>query len=794
MDGIRRSALAHLDLASREPRMTGRDAAVMRIGTHRIGGDAPCFIVAEIGINHNGSRDQAIALIDAALTAGADAVKFQKRALAETYRAAIVGDPASAEQGVQYLLSVLADVELSDQDFRAVRAHAAARGITFLCTPWDEASVAFLETVDVAAYKVGSPDLTNVLLLERVIATGRPMVLSTGMASEEEIRRALGMLDERGAEYAVLHCVSTYPAAPDEINLRFMATLRDWCGRPVGYSGHELGINVSCAAVAMGARILERHLTLDRSMRGPDHKASLEPAEFAAQVYAVREIESSLGEPRRWMTRGEMLNRRVLAKSLVATRDLAAGTAITRDMLTAKSPGLGISPQEIDHLIGRTLARAVKHDEALALDDVRGATAPARDANPVDVGSPWGVVARFTDFHALVARFQPLGMRFVEFHLSDRDLRSGVPRLEGGPFPFGLVVHAPEYSGDMLLDLCAADPNTRERAIDTVERVIELARALAPQFTLEMPAFPHGPKVVIHAGGMARAGAAFDHAAAASRLVSAMEEIDSGGVELLLENLPPQPWYFGGRWDGHVMCDAESVVAACTATGLGLCFDTSHAALACAASHASLEEFAQRVRPLVRHLHVSDAAGVSGEGLQIGAGSLNFGDVLPRLIGQATTLVPEVWMGHHDNGEGFRVALQRLTDLHWARDVVTRGADPRVQGTLESLTIGETATVFGALRVIDANRMGIAFVVDGLGRVIGVATDGDIRHAFVRGLGLHSPVTEVMTREFVFGTPEMTRAQLRSRLPGRTRVMPIVDANGRLVDVANLWTVGDGPR
>jgi sialic acid synthase SpsE/sugar phosphate isomerase/epimerase/CBS domain-containing protein len=769
----------------------GHEAPVIRVGRHRIGGDARCFIVAEIGINHNGSRDQAMALIDAAAKAGADAVKFQKRSLADTYGAGLVANPDGAEQAVQYLISVLSRVELGDADFRAVRAHAAARGLAFLCTPWDEPSVAYLELLDVAAYKVGSPDLTNFPLIERIIATGRPMIVSTGMASEEEVRRTLALLEERGAEYAVLHCVSTYPATPDEINLRFMNTLRDWSGRPVGYSGHEPGINVSLAAVAMGASIVERHLTLDRFLSGPDHKASLEPAEFAAQVSAIREIESALGESRRWMTRGEMLNRRVLAKSLVAARDLIAGTTLTREMIASKSPGLGISPQGIDHLVGRELSRAVARDQAFTLEDLRSTAAPADDANPIDLGAPWGVVARFADFRSLVTRFQPLGMRFVEFHLSDRDLRAGMPRLEGGPFPFGLVVHGPEYSGDALIDLCAGDHDSRMQAVDTIERVIELARALAPQFTMDPVAFPRGPKVIIHAGGMARHGEPYDRDAAAARLVASLREVASEGVELLLENLPPQPWYFGGRWDGHVMCDVEGVVAACTATGLALCFDTSHAALACAAGHASLEEFAQQVRPFTRHLHVSDAAGMSGEGLQIGTGAINFVDLLPRLVSPGTTCVPEVWMGHHDNGEGFRVALQRLTDLHWARDVVTRGADPRVSGTLESLTVKEGSTVLGALRIIDANRMGIAFVVDAGGRVIGVTTDGDIRHAFVRGLGLHAPVVDAMTRDFVFGTPEMTRAQLRSRLPGRTRVMPIVDGAGRLVDVANLWTVGD---
>ncbi len=766
-----------------------RGAPEMIIGGRTIGGDAPCFVIAEIGINHNGSRDQACALIDAAIAAGADAVKFQKRDLRETYRAEIVANPRLGEQGLQYLVPLLREVELSADDFRAVRRHAALRGIPFVCTPWDIASVVFLEALDLAAWKVGSPDLTNVPLIERIVATDQPMILSTGMSSEGEIRRALALLEADDADYAVLHCVSTYPAAPDEINLRFLDTLREWCGRPIGYSGHESGITISLAAVARGACILERHLTLDRSQRGPDHKASLEPAEFGALVRGVREIEVALGSRRRWMTRGELLNRRLLAKSLVAARDLPAGTRLSRADIASKGPGLGLSPQEIDRLIGRTLLRALSQDAPFETSDVQDSATVAA-MGKVDVGAPWGVVARFTDAAPLIARFAPLGMRFVEYHLSDRDLEAGPPVGEARA-PFGIVIHAPEYRGDALIDLCTADADARTKSVEAIQRAIDLARRLAPQFTLDPALFPRGPKVIVHAGGMAMAGAAYDAAAASARLVEAVRALDATGVELLLENLPPQPWYFGGRWTGHVMCDVDSIARACRDAGVGLCFDTSHAALACAASGENLGAVADTLRPFIRHLHVADAAGLSGEGLQIGDGEVNFVDLLPRLVDPAVTLVPEIWMGHHGAGEGFRVALQHLSDVHWARDVMARKTDPAARSDLASLVIRDSATVFGALRVIDVNRMGIAFVVDAARCVVGVVTDGDVRHAFVRGLGLHTPVADIMTREFVFGTPQMTREEIRARLPGRTRVMPVLDSDRRLVDVANLWTVGD---
>jgi N-acetylneuraminate synthase len=757
----------------------------LQIGTRRIGPNEPCYVIAEIGVNHNGDLGIAKQLVDAAIAAGADAVKFQKRKLTETYREELVAQPRLGEQGLQYIVPLLIEFELSDDAFRELYAYCRARDITFMCTPWDRASVDFLETMQLDGYKIGSPDMTNFPLIEYVVATGKPLLMSTGMSTEEEIRRTLAYLETLHAEYALFHCVSTYPAAPEEINLRFMQTLREWSGRPVGYSGHDTGTSISLAAVAMGARLLERHLTLGRTMRGPDHKASLEPAQFAEQVRAVREVELSLGVPHRWMTRGETLNRRSLAKSLVAAAAIPAHTPITRAMITSKSPGLGLSAQFVDRLVGRTLARDVARDEMFLPGDIVDSAAPQRAALPIDVGTPWGIVARFLDVAALEARFAPQGMSFVEFHVSDRDLDAGAAAYTGGPKPYGLVVHAPEYAHDILIDLCAADDAQRATSVQRIQKTIDLARALAPQFTLDPVAFPKGPKIVMHVGGMSPKPGGYDVDAAVARLLAALTQLDTAGVDLLLENLPPYPWYFGGRWFGHIICDTENTVLLCKESGLGLCFDTSHAALSCARSGESLTAFAQAVAPYVRHLHVSDGAGTSGEGLQIGEGSVNFVDVLPPLLAAKPTMIPEIWMGHHETGEGFEVAMHHLTDLHWAGAAMRRPADRRARADLAALTVSRTVSLFTALRTIDDNRMGIVFVVDEQRHVVGVLTDGDIRAAFVRGVTLHSPVSEAMTASFTFGEVGMSADVLRARLPGRTRVMPVLDADRRLVDYAS---------
>jgi CBS domain-containing protein len=305
--------------------------------------------------------------------------------------------------------------------------------------------------------------------------------------------------------------------------------------------------------------------------------------------------------------------------------------------------------------------------------------------------------------------------------------------------------------------------------------------------------FPHGPKIVMHVGGMSPKPGGYDVAAATRRLLAALKQLDTAGVDLLLENLPPYPWYFGGRWFGHIICDADNTELLCKESGLGLCFDTSHAVLECARSEASLLEFAQRIAPYVHHVHVSDGAGTSGEGLQIGEGNVNFVELLPVLLAHEPTLIPEIWMGHHENGEGFRTALEHLTDIRWARVALQRGVDRRARPDLAALTVRTDATVFAALRAIDANKMGIVFVLDDARTVVGVVTDGDIRHAFVRGLGLHSPVSDAMTKNFIHGEAGMTPDELRALLPGRTRVMPILDAERHLVGFANLDTLGGGP-
>lgn len=755
----------------------------IKIGNRLVGEGQPCYIIAEAGINHNGDLSLAKQLVEAAARVGADAVKFQKRKLSDVYQQAILNDPRNGEQGLQYIVPILQEFELSDETFVELSNYCSQLGITFMCTPWDPSSADFLDHLGVPAFKIGSPDMTNLLLLEHVASKSKPLIVSTGMATEDEIRLTIAFLRKTGVPYILLHCVSAYPPSIEEINLRFIHALRDWSDWPVGFSSHDTGVVISTAAVAMGACVIERHITLDRNMRGPDHSSSLEPDMFALQVRQIRDLETALGTNHRWVSRGELLNRRVLAKSLVAACDIPEGAIIQREMVAAKSPGLGINPQRVNELVGRVAKRAIRRDEQFLESDL-SARERAQLVRPIEIGAPWGIVARFNDLDSVLNRFSGRGPDLVEFHVSDRDLDAGISAFSAKRYNADISVHASEYCHDRLIDLCSEDEDTRWISIRRIQMTIDLARKLAPWFA---KVGSKGPKVIVHVGGMSQSDGAYNVRAAYDRLADSLKRIQMDGVEFLLENLPPYPWFFGGRWFGYVLVDGESTAQLCAELGINLCFDTSHAVLECNRSKTSLIQYAQTVLPYTRHLHVSDGAGVGGEGLQIGDGEINFVELLPFLYSTGSVVVPEIWNGHHQNGLGFQLALERLSEIAWAVKALSSPAGRPRRPELQQLIVPRSASISMTLKVIDGNTVGTAFVLDEEGAMRGIVTDGDIRRALIRGVSLDSPISEIMNSDFVFAWTDTSSEEQQARLSGKVRILPILDRSHRLVDVASIY-------
>ncbi len=346
----------------------------MRIGTHEIGRGHRCFILAEAGVNHNGSLDQARALVDAAAEAGADAVKFQ------TFTAeklVLPGAPKAqyqrkASRGDQSQLEMLKALELSHQDHQALIEHCRERGILFLSTPFDEQSADFLESLGVEAFKIGSGELTNLSLLEHVARKALPMIVSTGMSTLGQVEAAVRAIETQGDPALVLlHCVSNYPADPADVNLRAMATIRRAFGRPVGYSDHTMGIAVPLAAAALGACVIEKHFTLDRGQAGPDHQASIEPHELKRLVESIRIVERAMGDGRKRPVASEADVMAAARRSLVAAVAIPDGTVIRTDMLSLRRPGTGLPPEMRGYLVGRTTRVDISAGTLLQLDMFR---------------------------------------------------------------------------------------------------------------------------------------------------------------------------------------------------------------------------------------------------------------------------------------------------------------------------------------------------------------------------------------------------------------------------------------
>jgi len=341
----------------------------VKINDKLIGEEEPCFIIAEAGVNHNGSVELAKKLIDAAKDAGADAVKFQ------TFKAesVVVKDAQKAEyqkettgEGSQY--DMIKKLELTEEDFRELADYAEKKDIMFLSSPFDKDSIDLLNELDVPAFKVGSGEITNFPLLRYIAKKGKPIILSTGMSTLGEIEEALDVIRSEGVEDIILlHCVSNYPARIEDVNLRAIETLKQAFKLPVGFSDHTLGITAPIAAVALGACVIEKHFTLDRNLPGPDHKASLEPDELKEMVKAIREVEKALGDGIKRPTKEEEEIKKVARRSIVAKVDIPEGAIVTEDMLDVKRPGTGIEPRYIDMIIGKKAKEDIKKDEIISL-------------------------------------------------------------------------------------------------------------------------------------------------------------------------------------------------------------------------------------------------------------------------------------------------------------------------------------------------------------------------------------------------------------------------------------------
>ena len=335
------------------------------IGSRTVGAGQPCFIIAEAGINHNGDVRLASDLVDAAAEAGADAIKFQTHFPEHEM---LRGGATAAYVG-ESLFDLLTRTALSRDDHHTLRDRARAKGILFLSTPFSREAADFLETLGVPAFKTGSGELTHLPMQQHIARKGKPMIISTGMSTPEEIDRTVQTVRAEGAEFALMHCTSTYPTPFAHVQLGFLGRLQQTYGVPVGLSDHTLGSYIAFAAAASGANLFEKHFTMSRSLPGPDQQGSMEPAELADIVRGIRAVEQAGGAIKA-IQPGEQEVRDMAHHSVVSIRDIAAGATIGAADVWAKRPGTGIPAAELDQVIGRVAKRRIDKDRLIAWDDL----------------------------------------------------------------------------------------------------------------------------------------------------------------------------------------------------------------------------------------------------------------------------------------------------------------------------------------------------------------------------------------------------------------------------------------
>lgn len=572
--------------------------------------------------------------------------------MSELYR-----DREIEDLGVEYAKDLLAKYNLSYKEHQELVQYCNSIGIEYMCTPWDTQSVEHLEKLEVKRYKIASADFDNIPLLECVARTGKPMLLSTGMNSTAEIEEISRLLHSWGADFTLLHCNSTYPAPFIDIELNYIKKLQKIHPK-VGYSGHERGIAVSVAAVALGATVIERHVTLDKDLEGPDHQASLLPDEIKTLSQMISEVEVALGKPNiveRKLSQGALLNKENLGKSIVTSRPLKAGTCIQREDIDIRSPGQGLPPSKIKLILGQEInVNLKKHDfiheehftvnnETISVDNLK---------------MNWGVPVRP---HDIIQFHNKFDAPVYEFHVSyndlkRRDLPSDLKQLTGRK----ILVHAPElFSESMLLDLCAPDNLTREKSIKNLQSVCdycsELAKIVNAKTKIQIIANVGGFSTHSFRDPSVKAGLYAD-------IADAILGLDQPHSEIIPQNMAPFPWHFGGQRYQNVFMVPEEILDYCNTHSTRICLDTAHLSMYCNFSNRDFQECLNLILPVTAHLHMSDAKGVNGEGVMMGTGDVDFGLVLMSLT-SANTFIVETWQGHKNLGAGFVKELSYLNKL-----------------------------------------------------------------------------------------------------------------------------------
>ncbi len=600
-------------------------------------------IIAEIGINHDGSIEKAKELIGAAYNSGSNAIKFQYRNLGNAY------SDTAREIGDEILLEEINRNYLSPSELCELTAYAKTLNLEVGISFFDEKDIAdFSDKIEIFDFfKIPSVELTNKSLIAELIALNRHVYVSLGAHNETEIENALNLLPKDG--WTPLHCISNYPVAIQNARLGYLTYLLEKWDRAVGYSSHDDNWEVCLLAMQMGATVIERHITLDRYAEGLDHSSSSTPDEFEKiSLFAQNYKMLIAGDGGRIPNQGELLNRQNLGRSYFAKDFIAAGSILKITDLMYRSPNIGINKITINDFLGKpiqtNLEKGAPITESVFIKDVRLPKGIVEKAKNIGLALP----VRLHDLKGIEEQF-PIGA--FEFHLSFQEVLSEIDYSVINPSN-RYSVHLPDYiNSRQLMDPFSADDNQRKLSINVLERTVLFAKRLQDLTGKKVPIV--GSFSIVHVD---RANFFKDYS-------ELLKGFLNQGVELVPQWLPPIAWYFGGSVKLNIM-NEMSDVDLIKKHNIGICMDICHMILGRNYFNFSSDEVMNTLSQNIRHIHIADAAGIDGEGFDIGDGELENLPLIRKSLDYDCMKVIEVWQGHLDNGSGFKKAIVKLVDLY----------------------------------------------------------------------------------------------------------------------------------
>ena len=638
--------------------------------------------ISEIGLNHNGSFQIAKKLIKQSKAINCDYIKFQIRDIKEIYHPDFLKNFSNSENANQYIFNEIRKAHLNQKQYLKLFKFAKKINIRVMVTPFDLKSLKLCRRKEVSAIKIGSPDFDNIQLIINALKLKKPLFLSTGMAEEKDINAMKEIIEKNNifnVPIVIFHCVSSYPPNEDEINLKYIKILnKKFPNYTIGYSGHERGYLPSLISIYFGARVIERHLTLDKYSKGPDHNSSLTLNEFRKliinsnlifnqlnrkkisqdkflKLFKLLSSKKSIGKPIKTVSLNSKFNKKVLSKSAIYKKNFKKNKIIKVENLKFVSPAKGLSGLEFNK-INNKLIKDVNKNEYLSERDFIRFKNRKSDINKITIpNKKWGLIGRLGDYEQFINEKANL----IEIHLTWRELIN--PKIIKKNYNTELILHAPEYFNDQLIDFTSENKKILSNSFEMMEYLNILVEKIKNNFVYDLK---KGPKVVLHPGGHSeRSNVNVSKINRYKNLFKNMQKIKSKNYNLLLENMPPYPWYYGGKFYQHIFTDTKEIKKFCKESEMNICYDTSHAKLSSNALGKNFTNFTKDIIQNIEYLHISDAAKVYQEGLQIGDGEIDFKSFFNLVKNLNINFVPEIWNGHLDDGEGFKTAMRNLNKI-----------------------------------------------------------------------------------------------------------------------------------